>query len=104
EHRSRDDSPVRRWLRAFFDVDESRLRARLYLHEGLDHGAGIAFWSEVTAIPPTQFTRPYRAAADGTRRAARHAHGCLTVRYGCSRTHREIMGLMHALVDLTDSS
>jgi len=24
------------WLRRFFDVDESRLRMRLYLHEGLD--------------------------------------------------------------------
>src|SRR4051812_48651455 len=24
------------WLRRYFDVDESRLRARVYLHEGLD--------------------------------------------------------------------
>jgi hypothetical protein len=26
------------WLRRFFDIDESRLRVRLYLHEGLDLG------------------------------------------------------------------
>src|SRR6478752_2448123 len=24
------------WLRTFFDIDEARLRVRLYLHEGLD--------------------------------------------------------------------
>ena len=31
-----------RWLRRFFDVDERRLRVRLYLHEGLDLGAATA--------------------------------------------------------------
>ena len=33
------------WLRRFFEVDESRLRLRLYLHEGLDLDAANAFWS-----------------------------------------------------------
>ena len=32
------------WLRHFFQVDESRLRVRLYLHQGLDLAAAIAFW------------------------------------------------------------
>ena len=31
-----------RWLRHFFDIDESRLRVRLYLHEGLDLDGGNA--------------------------------------------------------------
>src|SRR2546423_624921 len=31
------------WLRRFFDVDETRLRLRLYLHEGLDIDAAVAF-------------------------------------------------------------
>src|SRR6266571_4847809 len=30
------------WLRHFFAVDESRLRARVYLHEGLDRAAAEA--------------------------------------------------------------
>jgi hypothetical protein len=38
------------WLRRFFEVDESRLRVRLYLHEGLDLAAAIAFWSALTGI------------------------------------------------------
>lgn len=34
-----------RWLRHFFEVDESRLRVRLYLHEGLDLDAATLHWS-----------------------------------------------------------
>src|SRR5262249_5153903 len=39
------------WLRRYFEPDESRLRARVYLHEGLDLAAAERFWSEVTGIP-----------------------------------------------------
>jgi hypothetical protein len=46
------------WLRHFFDVDESRLRVRLYLHQGLNHDAAMAFWSSVTGIPTWQFRKP----------------------------------------------
>lgn len=88
-----------RWLRAFFDVDEHRLRVMLYLHEGLDLEAARRHWAEVTGIPIEQFTKPYRAVVDGTRTSVRHVHGCATVRYACSRTHREVMGLVRALVD-----
>lgn len=87
------------WLRAFFDIEERRLRARLYLHEGLDLEAAIHHWSGVTSIPPKQFTRPYPAAPDAGRRGSKHPHGCITVRYACSRTHRQVMGLVDALLD-----
>jgi hypothetical protein len=86
------------WLRHFFDVEEARLRVRLYLHEDLDVEAAERFWSAVTAVPGTQFQRPYRAAADPTRRARRHEMGCATVTYSCSATHRRIMGLVRALL------
>lgn len=87
-----------RWLRTFFAVDESRLRVVVYLHEGLDIDAATRHWAEVTAIPPSQFSKPYRAVPDASRRRNKHEYGCATVRYGCSRTHREIMGLVRALV------
>jgi hypothetical protein len=87
-----------RWLRTFFDIDESRLRIRVYLHEGLDLEAATRFWSGVTGIPASQFTRPYRAAADRTIRRQRHEHGCARVVYGCARTHRRVMGLVRALL------
>ncbi|MDQ3709852.1 MAG: hypothetical protein M3387_11220, partial [Actinomycetota bacterium] len=39
------------WLRYLFNIDEGRLRVRLYLHQGLDLTASTAFWSSVTAVP-----------------------------------------------------
>ena len=72
------------WLRRFFEVDEARLRMRLYLHEGLDLEAAIAFWSELTAIPSIQFRKPYRAVADPTIRRTKHVMGCPAVVYGCT--------------------
>jgi Homeodomain-like domain len=86
------------WLRHFFKVDESRLRVRLYLHQGLDLDASVSFWSKLTGIPPAQFLKPYRAVPDPTIRHAKHVHGCVGVRYSCSATHRSIMGLVGALL------
>jgi hypothetical protein len=86
------------WLRRFFAVDESRLRARVYLHEGLSIEAAEQFWSELTAIPLTQFKAPYRAKPDPSIRRTKHVNGCMYVYYCCSRTHREIMGLVRALL------
>jgi hypothetical protein len=86
------------WLRRFYAVDEARLRVRLYLHEGLDLDASIAFWSELTGIPPSQFQKPYRADPDPTIRHTKHVHGCVSIDYSCSATHRSIMGLVAALL------
>lgn len=79
-------------------MDESRLRVKLYLHEGLDLAAATAHWSRVTGIPPEQFGKPYRAVPDGGIRHSKHRYGCATVQYCCTGTHRTIMGLVHALV------
>jgi hypothetical protein len=86
------------WFRRFFDVDERRLRGRLYLHQGLDLTATEAFWSALANIPIDQFHKPYRAAPDPSIRRNKHEHGCFSVGYGCSRTHREVMGLVRALL------
>ncbi len=88
------------WLRHFFAIDESRLRVRVYLHEELDIDAANRFWSAVTEIRLTQFQRPYRAANDGSVRRTKHRYGCPSVHYSCARTHREIMGLCHALLGM----
>ena len=87
------------WLRRFFPVDESRLRVRLYLHDGLDLDLAMAYWSDLTAIPLSQFGKPYRAAPDPSIRRSKHPMGCPTIRYSCTRTHRAVMGLVHALLE-----
>jgi transcriptional regulator with XRE-family HTH domain len=86
------------WLRRFFEIDESRLRVRGYLHEGLDLDAAEEFWSGVTSVPRAQFTRAYRAQPDPSIRTVKHEFGCGYVDYHCSRTHRKIMGLVRALL------
>ena len=86
------------WLRRFFEIDESRLRARVYLHIGLDLDAAESFWSEVAGIPRAQFGKPYRAEPDPSIRRNKHEFGCFYVTYSCSRTHRAIMGLVRALL------
>jgi len=86
------------WLRRSFAIDESRLRIHLYLHQGLDLARAQAFWAEVTGIPIAQFTKPYRAVPDIGIRHNKHVFGCATVVYGCTRTHRLIMGLIRALL------
>jgi transcriptional regulator with XRE-family HTH domain len=92
-----------RWLRHFFDVDESRLRVRLYLHQGLDIEVATRFWSVVTGIPRAQFGKPYRAVPDPSIRKAKHPMGCPGVSYTCSRTHRAVMGLVGALLSSAGS-
>lgn len=86
------------WFRTFFTPDESRMRACVYLHEGLDIERTERFWSTLTRIPLAQFGKPYRAKADPSIRRNKHAHGCVYVNYSCSRTHRKIMGLVRALL------
>jgi hypothetical protein len=86
------------WFRRFFEIDEARLRGRVYLHQGLDLHAAQAHWSEVAGIPLRQFWKPYRAVPDPTIRRNKHQFGCFYVDYSCSRTHRQIMGLVRALL------
>jgi hypothetical protein len=89
------------WLRRFFDVDESRLRVRVYLHEGLDLEAAETFWSATTGVPRAQFRAAHRAVRDPSIRRNKHEHGCAYVYYCCSKTHRQIMGLVRALLSST---
>ena len=101
------------WLRRFFEIDESRLRVRLYLHEGLDLAAtaiglvlgllvGVLLTFPLSYLPgllgeylpfvASQFGKPYRAVPDPSIRGVKHVHGCVTVSYSCSATHRAVMG------------
>ena len=87
-----------RWLRHFFRIDDTRLRVRVYLHDGLDLNAAERFWSSVTGVPRLQFRKSYRAVADPTIRHNKHQYGCAYVRYNSVSTHRAVMGLVRALL------
>lgn len=86
------------WMRRFFTIDESRMRGKVYLHDGLDLEAAEAYWSMVSGIPLHQFGAAYRAVADASIRTTKHVYGCFYVKYSCTTTHRSIMGLVRALL------
>jgi hypothetical protein len=90
------------WLREFFDVDESRLKVNIYLHEGHDLSDAEKFWSELLNIPLSQFKTPYRAVADPSRKRTKHIYGCPSVRYHCAHTLRKILGYMDGLLKSSD--
>jgi hypothetical protein len=85
------------WLRRQVAVDESRLRMKLYLHADLDLDASIGSWSGVTGVPPAQFNKPYRAAADATMRHNRHVHGCASLVCHSTLVHRRVMAMIGAV-------
>jgi hypothetical protein len=85
------------WLRREFDIDESRLRMRLYLHEDLDLDRALEFWSDATGVPISQFQKSYRAAADHTMRGNRHVFGCASLIYSSSVIHRRVMAMIAAV-------
>jgi hypothetical protein len=92
------------WLRRFFEIEEERLRVRVYLHLGLDLDAVEQFWSELTQVPRSQFRKPYRAIPDPSIRRNKHEYGCVYVRYTCTKTHRQVMGLVRALLSSSSYS
>jgi hypothetical protein len=89
------------WFRHFFEIDESRMRVQLYLHADLDLDRAIRHWVDVTDIPKENFTKLYRAVVDQSRRHNRHINGCCHVVYASTHVHREIIGLMDALLDVS---
>ena len=86
------------WLRGQFDIDESKLRVSIYLHQGLDLEAASTFWARTTAVPLSQFLKPYRPVPSSGIRLAKHVYGCASIRYYSARVHREIMGMVRALL------
>lgn len=90
------------WLRQAFDIDETRLRGRIYLHQGLDIDQATEFWSQALGIPEICFHRPYRAVADSSIRSRKHEMGCATVVYSDSLLHRRVMARVRAITSTFD--
>ena len=85
------------WLRRTFEIDESRLRVVLYLHEGLDIEAAVAYWSALLGIVPQQFTKPYRAEDNPSIRLTKHVYGCPKVRYSSTLLQRRVLAMIEAV-------
>lgn len=67
-------------FRQSFEIDETKFRALVHLHEYHDVTERLAFWSELTSIPLTQFHKPYLKPHTGINRRYGYP-GCISIRY-----------------------
>lgn len=70
-------------LRENFELDESRFRALVHLHDYHDELKQLVFWSDVTGIPLAQFHKSYRKLHTGKNKREGYP-GCISIRYGDS--------------------
>ena len=81
------------WLREFCKVPEVKFRGSLYLHDNLDEKKAKRFWSKLTKIPLSQFTRTYIVKNNPHRlRKTKHPSGVFRIRVSDVNLHRKIMG------------
>lgn len=69
-----------RLFRRFFILDESKLRALVHIHEYHNNKQTIKFWSELTKIPTTQFSKSYLKPHTSKRKKANY-RGCIRINY-----------------------
>jgi transcriptional regulator with XRE-family HTH domain len=86
-------------FRKAFDIDESRFRAVLYVHDYHDVDRQIDFWSKIMSIPKKQFNKPYNKPNSG-KRIKNDYQGCVSVRYHGKGIRQEMMFLIQELIKI----
>ncbi|MDO8552604.1 MAG: hypothetical protein Q7S01_03700 [bacterium] len=87
-------------LRMGFEISESKFRVCLHLHDYHNEGKQIAFWSRVTGIPATQFSKTYNKPHTGKRTREGYA-GCASIRYYDTRIARQVQATARAFLRKT---
>ena len=87
------------YLRTICQVDPDRLRCYLYCYENQNIPQIISFWSEITGIPKTQFTKPYVRSDYRLDKINKMKYGLLHVRYSDKKLLLEIKNQIRALAE-----
>lgn len=77
-------------FRSSFNVDETKIRICLHLHEYHNLRKQIAFWSTVTAVPQNKFIRPFLKQHTG-KRIRKDYPGCATIYYHSNAVARQLL-------------
>ncbi|HOX11224.1 MAG TPA: hypothetical protein P5323_02115 [Candidatus Moranbacteria bacterium] len=83
-------------FRKAFDVDEKRFRALIHVHKYHNIGQQIEFWSEVTNIPKSQFTKPYSKPNTG-KITKENYQGCVSIKYYGREIRQEMLFLINEI-------
>lgn len=93
-------------LRAFinmlvevFDIDRSKLKIKLQLHDYHNKGELLDFWSKELNLPTHQFTKPYNKVSNH-KYSAKGYMGCVRITYYDSHLTRIILSFAKNFVKL----
>lgn len=85
-------------LRSSFTLNESKFRALVHIHEYHNEEDVIQFWSGLTKIPKSQFTKSYLKPHTGKRIRPNYM-GSIRINYNDYKVAREIASLYNMLAD-----
>lgn len=85
-------------LRNNYDIDESKFRICMHLHEYHNFKQQIKFWSIVTNIKKEQFIKPYNKPNTG-KRIKEGYQGCLAIKYHSSHLQKQLLMTAEAFFD-----
>lgn len=86
------------WLRKICKIPEGKFRGSLYLHDNLDEKKAKKFWSTLTKIPLTNFTKTYIVKNNPKRlRKVKHIYGVFRITVSNVNLHRKIIGWISGL-------
>lgn len=97
-----DPEMVRTYMRALrsaFEINELKFRVTVHLHEYHNVREQHVFWSSVTGIPTTHFSKPYIKPHTGNQKRLGYP-GCVNVRYGDVRIAKKVKALYHAFANI----
>lgn len=77
-------------FRSAFDVDESKFRALIHLHEYHNQEVQLKFWSNITKIPKIRFFKPYLKNNTGKNKRENYP-GCISIRYYDKKIFKELV-------------
>ncbi len=79
-----------KFMRQIYHVDESRFRIYLYSYTSLPTKDLITYWSDLTKIPPSQFSKPYIRPKSNLKHD-KMQYGLIHIRYSDIRLFNLIM-------------
>ncbi|TFB07990.1 helix-turn-helix domain-containing protein [Candidatus Atribacteria bacterium MT.SAG.1] len=81
------------WFRKFCKIPKEKFRCSLYIHDNLNESEAKNFWSKLTKIPLSQFTKSYIVKNNPNRlRKTINSYGVLRIGTSDVNLHRKIMG------------
>lgn len=88
------------WFKVYLKCEPEKMRARIWIHDNLDHEKALQFWSEISRVPRSQFIKTYIVKNKTDSKKIRkniHGFGVCTIYFSSTQKHRELMGWIYAL-------